>query len=61
MTHPMDDMDDRQSYEHGTLVYSDRYGPAEFWRNGSQVGCICDPERDIMCAYHGNQEAKPHG
>lgn len=55
--HPMDD---RREYRHGTLVYSDRYGPREFWRGGEQVGCICDPGRGITCAYHGRlQEQAP--
>ncbi len=49
-------MDDRQEYVATTLVYSDRYGPREFWRGGVQVSCICDPEHGIKCAYHGRME-----
>jgi len=55
--HPVDD---RREYRHGTLVYSDRYGPREFWRGGQQVGCVCDPGRGITCAYHERlQEQAP--
>jgi hypothetical protein len=50
--HPMDD---RRDCVHGTLVYSDRWGPREFWRGGQQVSCICDPDHGITCAYHGRQ------
>jgi hypothetical protein len=51
--HPMDD---RRAYVATTLVYSDRYGPREFWRAGQQVSCICDPDHGITCAYHGRQQ-----
>jgi hypothetical protein len=54
--HPMDD---RRAYVATTLVYSDRYGPREFWRGGQQVSCICDPEHGITCAYHGHHAEQP--
>jgi hypothetical protein len=56
----MDDLDDRRSYVGTTLVYSNRYGPSEFWQNGRQVGCVCDPDAGLTCAYHGRmQEDRP--
>jgi hypothetical protein len=51
--HPMDD---RREYRHGTLIYSDRYGPRELWRGGVQVSCVCDPAHGLTCAYHGRQQ-----
>jgi hypothetical protein len=46
-------MDDRVADVAGTRVYSDRWGPAEFWRDGLQRPCICDEERGVECTYHG--------
>jgi hypothetical protein len=49
-------MDNRRHYAGRTLVYSDRYGPAEFWRGGVQVGCVCDPDTGVKCTYHARIE-----
>ncbi len=51
-----DDLDDRRSYVGSTLVYSDRWGPREFWRTGQQVSCVCDPAAGIQCTYHAEAE-----
>jgi hypothetical protein len=52
-----DSLDDRRDYVGTTLVYSNRYGPSEFWRHGVQVPCICDEAAGITCTYHGHQQA----
>jgi len=51
--HPMDG---RREYRDGTLVYSDRFGPREFWRGGQQLSCLCDAARGMTCAYHGRAQ-----
>jgi hypothetical protein len=50
----LDSLDDRRRYVGTTLVYSDRYGPREFWRRGVQVDCICDPEAGVTCTDHAH-------
>ncbi|MGH3188206.1 MAG: hypothetical protein ACRDOL_13230 [Streptosporangiaceae bacterium] len=52
----IEDLDDRRSYVGTTLVYSDRWGPREFWRAGQQVGCVCDPAAGIKCKYHAEAD-----
>jgi hypothetical protein len=54
----MEALDDRREYIGSTLVYSDCYGPKEFWRAGRQVSCLCDPDSGLVCAYHGDR-ARP--
>lgn len=54
-TNGMEELDNRRSQVGDTLVYSDRYGPYEFWRGGVQVECICDPRTGMQCKYHGER------
>jgi hypothetical protein len=48
----IEDLDYRRSYVGATLVYSDRWGPREFWR----AGCVCDPAAGIQCTFHAAAE-----
>ena len=57
----IEDLDNRRSYVGTTLVYSDRWGPREFWRHGQQVGCICDPGAGIECKFHGDRRRRAEG
>jgi hypothetical protein len=48
----MEALDDRRTQVGRTVVFSDRHGPYQFWREGAEVPCVCDPVSGLACKYH---------
>jgi hypothetical protein len=55
----MEELDNRREYVGTTLVYSDRWGPKEFWRGGTEVSCICNPSMGLLYKCHGDKLPPP--